>query len=561
MASDDRTSVPLDELAGRAGRLHVAVVGGGVAGLVAALECAKVGLHVTVFEADDRLGGVVRTVVLDGIPVDVGADGFAGRGNALARLAAEVGLSDAVVAPDDTARRVWGVPGATGPVPLPSDAVLGIPENVWSDAVRRVLGTAGTWRAYVDRLRPPLTIGHEHSLGRLVRSRLGEKALQRLVAPVTTGVFFTDPDDIDVDVAAPGLNAALTRAGSLTGAVGMLRGRAGAASGTETAAAAHAARPAEASPGPAPASAVPSIRGVAGGMSRLVDALQARLQTLGAVVRRGRPVSALERLGAHGWIVHTPADEFDVTDEGPERFDGVIVATGDAEARRLLADVVPDLTAPAASAVVHIVTLVVDAPGLDEAPTGAEVVAVPGTRQAVSAVHVDARWGGVARAARAAAPGRHVVRVTFASVPARSPSGGHGSPPVPPPAAAALSVADATALACTEASAFLGVELAADTVRAMHRATFAAAPPRALIGHASAVDRVRAAVAAVPGLAVAGAWLSGSGLAQVVPDAVQTAEALRRRVLFGDVAGSDRWMPETAYSDTLREHDEREEAP
>jgi oxygen-dependent protoporphyrinogen oxidase len=37
---------------------------------------------------------------------------------------------------------------------------------------------------------------------------------------------------------------------------------------------------------------------------------------------------------------------------------------------------------------------------------------------------------------------------------------------------------------------------------------------------------VRAAVAAVPGLAVAGAWVSGNGLASVVPDARATAATL-----------------------------------
>jgi hypothetical protein len=39
------------------------------------------------------------------------------------------------------------------------------------------------WRAYLDRLRPPLTIGRERSLGALVRSRMGARLRDRLVAP------------------------------------------------------------------------------------------------------------------------------------------------------------------------------------------------------------------------------------------------------------------------------------------------------------------------------------------------------------------------------------------
>ncbi|MFT3797555.1 FAD-dependent oxidoreductase [Microbacterium sp.] len=48
------------DLAERAHGTHVVVVGGGVAGLVAAWECAKLGIAVTVLEASDRLGGASR---------------------------------------------------------------------------------------------------------------------------------------------------------------------------------------------------------------------------------------------------------------------------------------------------------------------------------------------------------------------------------------------------------------------------------------------------------------------------------------------------------------------
>ena len=44
----------------RARRTRVTVVGGGVAGLVAALEWAKIGAHVTVCEAGGRLGGALE---------------------------------------------------------------------------------------------------------------------------------------------------------------------------------------------------------------------------------------------------------------------------------------------------------------------------------------------------------------------------------------------------------------------------------------------------------------------------------------------------------------------
>src|SRR5690606_30153615 len=100
-------------------------------------------------------------------------------------------------------------------------------------AVRRIIGWGGAWRAYLDRLRPPLTIGQQRNLGALVRGRMGERVVDRLVAPLTAGRHGLTPDEVDVEIAAPGLNSALTRTGSLAGAVAQVRGS-GDAPGYET---------------------------------------------------------------------------------------------------------------------------------------------------------------------------------------------------------------------------------------------------------------------------------------------------------------------------------------
>lgn len=508
----DADAIALDALAAQAARRHVAVIGGGVAGLVAAWECAKVGLDVTVLEASDRLGGTVCTVELDGLRVDAAADGFGAR--ALDRLIAQLGIADDVVEPATTQRWVY----TTAAAPLPQDTVLGIPENMFSDEARHLLGAGGMWRAYLDRLRPPLTIGHERRLDVLVSRRMGQKVLDRLVAPLTAGVYGTTPDQIDVDVAAPGLNAALTRAGSLSGAVAILA--------------------AERGDGPA-------VRSFVGGMGRLVDALAEHLTARGARVRVDAAATALEAPegGRTRWIVHTATESVASAeaaapgDEGrqPEEFDAVIVATDERAARMLLEPVVDRLaTAEAGTAVdagataeagtaIETVTLVVDAPALDEAPRGAEIVVAPGARAAASAQHLTAKWAWFSEQAAREAPHRHVLRVTF----------GSGSTP---PATAALDDASAIELGQAEASALFDVELDAASVRAATRQRFVLAPNPAVRGRAAEAARVRNAVEALPRLAVTGAWVSGSGLARVVPDASAAADRLRRRALFGDHA-------------------------
>jgi oxygen-dependent protoporphyrinogen oxidase len=495
-------------LAARAADTHVVVIGGGIGGLIAARECAKVGMRVTLLEEADAVGGAIRRADLAGVMVDAGAESFATRGGHVRALLAELRLEDRIVAPEAGSAWLAGIPGV-GAAPLPVGGILGIPANPFQDDVRRVIGWSGAWRAYLDRVRPPLTIGHQLSLGKLVASRMGAKVRDRLVAPVTTGVYSASPDDVDVDVAAPGLNAALTRVGSLSGAVEALRD-----------AAQSAAKAPEAARAPGAA-----VEGLTGGMSVLVDALVEDLRRLGAEVRTGVRVQHVERSGA-AWAIGVEPEqdagmEADPDTEpdasAPIAADAVIVATGETAARALLTAAVPALedAGPASAPEIEVVTLLLDASALDAAPRGTGVLTVPGSHTAKALTHSSAKWGWV----REAAGGRHIVRVSF---------GAQGEP------AATTDLDDATAadLARREASALLGVPLPAATLLAAHRAHYVQSQPASIIGAGERRAAARAAVQAIPGLAVVGAWLAGTGLAQVIPDAKDESDRLRRALLW-----------------------------
>jgi oxygen-dependent protoporphyrinogen oxidase len=485
----------LEDLAAHAHESHVVIVGGGIGGLVAALECAKVGLDVTVLEASVRLGGLVRSADVAGMTVDVGAESFATRGGHVRSLVEELGLADDIVTPEPGGAWVAGLPGAA---PLPKGGVLGIPENPFVDDVRAIIGWRGAWRAYVDRLRPPLTIGQERSLGKLVRTRMGDLVLDRLVAPVTSGVYSADPDDIDVELAAPGLSAALTRAGSLSGAAASIaRQRAAAAPGS-------------------------AVEGIKGGMSRLVDALRDRLVALDVDIRLNTPVESIEPVPAGAgagarWVLRTA--------DGEVEAGHVVVATAESSARELLGSLLPSVDERPIPRV-HIVTLVLDTPELDRAPRGSGVLTVPGSHRAKALTHSTAKWAWLADAARARHPHRHIVRVSFGTQ-------------SEPPATAGLDLAAATALAVEEAAALLGVALDPQQVVASDIARYEQSLPGAAIGQRDAAEAVRAKLAASTGIVAVGAWLSGTGLAQVVPDARAQAAIVRRSALFGPDSASD----------------------
>jgi oxygen-dependent protoporphyrinogen oxidase len=144
-------------LAARAAETRVVVIGGGIGGLIAARECAKLGMRVTVLEAADAVGGAIRRAALGDITVDAGAESFATRGGHVRALVEELGLGDRVVTPAAGGAWLAGIPGI-GAAPLPVGGILGIPANPFQDDVRRIIGWSGVWRAYLDRIRPPLTI-------------------------------------------------------------------------------------------------------------------------------------------------------------------------------------------------------------------------------------------------------------------------------------------------------------------------------------------------------------------------------------------------------------------
>ena len=449
------------DLIAHAREAHVVVIGGGVAGAVVALDCAKVGMDVTVLEAADRLGGVLAGADLDGWRVDGPTDSFAADAPALSGLLTELGLAD-LVRPVEPATR-W-----IGTAPLPGDAVLGIPANPWDPAVRALIGWRGTWRAYLDRLRPPLTIGHERRLGALVRSRMGDRVCERMVAPVTRALFDLEPEQVDVELAAPGLSSALTRTGSLAGAVAAADPSSGARAT------------------------------LAGGLAQLPLALAEQLERLGVGIRTGSTARRLSRDG-DGWLV-TAVAAGDDEEEIELRADVVVLATGEADVRRLLDGV---LTLPEGPAV-HETDLVLLRVRMPEAAR-ADVFPVRGPARRITDV-TDAGSAGAESAER-------IVRVAL-------PASGD------PDETVAARARDA-------ASEAFGRPLVDSDVRAAVRMR-ATTAPREELGRDGWSAGVRRAVHGVRGLAAAGAWIATDELAEVVADARDESSRVRRLVLWGE---------------------------
>lgn len=441
--------------------MRAVVIGGGVAGLVAARRLALSGADVVLLEAGKRIGGRVASALVGGVRVDTGAESFAVRGGAVRSLIDELGLDGDVRDPQGSA---W-VALADRTVPLPAGGVLGIPSSPLATDVRRVVDAGGSLRAYADRLLPVLQVGRFERLGPLVRTRMGQRVLERLVAPVVQNVYGADPEKVPVEAVAPGLNAAITQTGSLSGAVLRLR--------------------TAAPPGAA-------AQGVVGGLHRVVDALVDAVRTLGVDIRLGSPALGVHPAPFGGPITVTTA-RADLTASR------VVIAVEGAAAVDLLADAAPALAAlpRPAPALSRAVLLAVDDRRLDDAPRGTGVLRAEAREgvQAGAITHLTAKWPWLAAEAGA---GRHLLRLAY-----------RGEEPVP----------EGTVLA--DAQALLGIEglRLLDRVDAVWRDT---APP--LAPETLAIRRALTATTLTDGLTVAGSWVAGTGLAAVVAGAERAAE-------------------------------------
>src|SRR6185437_17152391 len=83
----------------------IAIIGAGITGLTAAFYLKRKGLPVTVYEAGDRVGGVIRTVREDGYLAEFGPNTILETSSVITQLICDAGLESRCVNPDPRAEK------------------------------------------------------------------------------------------------------------------------------------------------------------------------------------------------------------------------------------------------------------------------------------------------------------------------------------------------------------------------------------------------------------------------------------------------------------------------
>ena len=261
----------------------VAVIGGGISGLAAALalteqaEASGATLRCTVLEAGPTCGGKIVTHRIGDLITEAGPDSFLSNKPAGIQLVTKLGLADELINTNETGKKAFVYSGKRLRE-LPEGLIAISPGQIGPFLKSGLLSVGGVARMGLDLVLPATRSAIDESLASFIRRRFGRQAFERMMEPLMAGIYAGDAEQMSVKATFPRFVELEQTHGSV------LRGMLAARSTKH-----------EVVSGTVRRTMFVSLRS---GLETLVAALVRRLTARGVTLRNGVPVESL-RVRSH----------------------------------------------------------------------------------------------------------------------------------------------------------------------------------------------------------------------------------------------------------------------
>jgi len=190
------------------GNRRIAIVGGGIAGLAAAYELTRqqtelgLDLSLDLYDARDRLGGVILTERIDDYVLDAGPDAILTLKPAAVQLCRDLGLEDEIIPTRDEHR---------GVALYSRGKLRSLPYGTGSSTFRKleayltsgVVSWSAKLRMAADLFLPRGAPREDESMSDFFGRRLGREAVERIIDPLIAGIYSGDPDRLSINSLFP----------------------------------------------------------------------------------------------------------------------------------------------------------------------------------------------------------------------------------------------------------------------------------------------------------------------------------------------------------------------
>jgi len=184
----------------------VAIIGAGITGLTAAFYLKRNGIPVTVYEASDRVGGVIQSLRKDGYLAEFGPNTLLETSPKIAQLVRDAGLQSRRLDPDPKAEARYVV-RYRKPIEMPAKPLGFFTTNLFS---------LGAKLAVIrEPFLAPRRDGAEESIAQFVVRRFNQEFLDHAIDALVAGIYAGDPQKLSVTHAFPKLKALEDNYGSM----------------------------------------------------------------------------------------------------------------------------------------------------------------------------------------------------------------------------------------------------------------------------------------------------------------------------------------------------------